>query len=53
MKIIGWIYNDKIKFENIAGHGDYVEGAMICVLKRKKDLGKYKGKKVKITIEEI
>ena len=52
-EITGWAYlDDKFECENI-NMWEFTPAWNIILLKRKKDLGKFKGKKVKITIEEI
>jgi hypothetical protein len=52
--LVGWIYsNDEFEFSNIDAWGGYIPALQICILKNKKSLGKFKGSKVRITIEEL
>lgn len=50
----GWTYEeDDFEFNSISAWSDSPQGVYFVVLKYKKDLGKFKGKKVRITIEEV
>ena len=52
--LVGWIYeDDDCAFHNMYAYSDSVEGLYFCLLKRKKSLGKFKGKKVRITVQEL
>jgi len=51
--LVGWVYGDEdYQFSNIDAYG-YLPALNLVVLKRKSDLGKFEGKKVRITIEEL
>jgi hypothetical protein len=50
----GWVYDDEdYNFHSISAWNDSPLGIYCCILKHKKDLGQFKGHKVRITIEEI
>jgi len=52
--LVGYIYTpDGYCFVNIDSWGGYVPAYQTCLLKRKKDAGKFAVKKVRMTIEEI
>lgn len=51
--ITGYTYaDDNFKFESISAWG-YLPGVNVVVLKRKKDMGNFKYRKVKVTVEEL
>ena len=52
--LVGYIYTpDSYCFRNVDACGGYVPAYECCLLKRKKDSGKWATRKVRITIEEI
>jgi hypothetical protein len=52
--LVGWIYTpDSYCFRNIDAWGGYVPAYQCCLLKRKRDGGKFAMRKVRITLTEI
>lgn len=52
--LVGWTYDDEdFEFKSVSAWHDSPLGLNLYILKYKKDLGKFKGYKVRITIEEV
>ena len=52
--LCGWIYTpDSYAFRNIDAWGGYVPAYQCCLLKYKRDMGKFASRKVRIIIQEL
>jgi hypothetical protein len=52
--LVGWVYDEEdYAFHSISAWNDSPQGIYLCVLKHKKNLGQFKGHKVKVTIKEL